>query len=212
LRVGVFQSVGARLLPELVLRLREQAPAFTLEVVEESSDGQLLELVARGDLDLAFAMVPLPEGPFATAEILREPFVLLAAASSPLAGRRWVSLSQLGQESVVAGRSCRATAAAEQALRAEVGTLEVAFRSDDNETICALVAAGLGVALVPRLLVDDRDQRLVALEVDGAVPPRRIALAWHAERGRSAAIERVVELSHEIARDLGLAGAEAVVA
>jgi DNA-binding transcriptional LysR family regulator len=206
-RVGVFQSVGARVLPELVARLGKQLPAVNLEVVERASDGDLLELVATGELDLAFAMLPLPDGPFRSVEIAREPFVLLAPRQSPLANRRSVVLADLAGIPLVAGRSCRATAAAEDAARAEVGPLQVAFRSDDNETIRALVTAGLGVSLVPRLLVDERDERLIAVHVEG-LPPRRIALTWHADRRPTEPFEVIVELSQQVAgaSDRGIVG------
>jgi DNA-binding transcriptional LysR family regulator len=104
----------------------------------------------------------------------------------------------------VAGRSCRATAAAEQAARSQIGELEIAFRSDDNETIRALVAAGLGASLVPQLLIDDSDQRLVAIEVEDDMPPRRIGLAWHADRGPNAAVSTVIDATRQVAAGLGL--------
>jgi DNA-binding transcriptional LysR family regulator len=202
-RIGVFQSVGARLLPQLVIRLRlSSGPA--LEVVEEPSDAQLLELLRRAELDLAFVMLPLPDGPFSAVEILREPFVLLVPTGSPLAKRKQVALADLRGVPLVAGRSCRATAAAEQAARTEVGELEVAFRSDDNETIRALVAAGLGASLVPRLLIDANDQRLVAVEIEDEMPPRRIGLAWHADRGSSAAVSAVIDATRHVTSGLGL--------
>jgi DNA-binding transcriptional LysR family regulator len=204
LRIGVFQTIGARLLPELVIRLRRQRNAFGLDVVERASDGELLELIALGDLDLGFSMLPLPDGPFQSAEIMREPFVLLTPIASPLAARRSISLDELRGVPLVAGRNCRATATAEHAARAAAGQLQITFRSDDNETIRAHVAAGLGVSLVPRLLVDERDERLVAVAVDDDIPPRRIGLAWHAERSESATLQIVIDLSRQIARELTL--------
>src|ERR671927_1455443 len=68
LRVGIYQSVGARLLPALVRRFRAQWPLVGIRVREESSAADLLRLLEHGELDLTFAEVPMREGPFEWAE------------------------------------------------------------------------------------------------------------------------------------------------
>src|SRR5712692_8728285 len=68
LRVGIFQSVGARILPGLLRRFREEWPRVDVQVHEEADVADLLRLVERGDLDLTFAELPLPEGPFESRE------------------------------------------------------------------------------------------------------------------------------------------------
>jgi DNA-binding transcriptional LysR family regulator len=85
LRVGIYQSVGARLLPALVRRFRAQWPQVGVRVREESSAEDLLRLVEHGELDLTFADLPLREGPFEWAELLQDPYVLLVSARSELA-------------------------------------------------------------------------------------------------------------------------------
>ena len=85
LRVGIYQSVGARLLPALVRRFREQWPQVGIRVREESSAADLLRLLEHGELDLTFAELPLREGPFEWAEVLQDPYVLLVSARSELA-------------------------------------------------------------------------------------------------------------------------------
>ena len=64
LRLGTFQSVGAKVLPEIMRRFLAAWPDIELELTESASDDDLLRLVERGDLDLAFAMLPTLEGPF----------------------------------------------------------------------------------------------------------------------------------------------------
>src|SRR5688500_15036612 len=56
LRVGTFQSVGAKILPELLRRFLALWPRVEFELKESASDDELLELVERGELDLTFAM------------------------------------------------------------------------------------------------------------------------------------------------------------
>ena len=85
LRVGIFQSVGARILPALLRRFREEWPRVEVRVREETDAADLLRLLEHGELDLTFADLPLPEGPYAWREILRDPYVLVVPAGDELA-------------------------------------------------------------------------------------------------------------------------------
>ncbi|MDX6539555.1 MAG: hypothetical protein QOI71_1165, partial [Gaiellales bacterium] len=67
------------------------------------------------------------------------------------------------------------------------------FRSDDDATVRALVAAGVGVALVPRLSVEPGDTRVRAIPIVPSLPARRIFLAWLPARGSSPALQAFVE-------------------
>ncbi len=87
LRVGIYQSVGARILPALLRRFREEWPRVEVHVREETDAADLLRLLEHGELDLTFADLPLPEGPFESEEVLRDPYVLLVPAGSELADR-----------------------------------------------------------------------------------------------------------------------------
>src|SRR4051794_27447137 len=61
LRVGIFQSVGARLLPGLLRRFRQDFPRVEVSVREETDAADLLRLLEHGELDLTFADLPLPQ-------------------------------------------------------------------------------------------------------------------------------------------------------
>src|SRR5262252_5585685 len=134
LRVGIYQSVGARLLPAVVRRFRAQWPLVGIRVREESAAADLLRMLEHGELDLTFADLPLPEGPFEAEEVLRDPYVLLVQAGSELAHR------ELAGMPIVAWRH---VGEPETYLRGRVPDLNVIFRSDDNGTLVGLVAEGL---------------------------------------------------------------------
>jgi DNA-binding transcriptional LysR family regulator len=202
LRVGTFQSVGAKVLPEVMRRFLDGWPLVELELTESPSDDDLLRLVERGELDLAFAMLPALEGPFETEVLLHDPYVLLVPADHDLAGSGRASLTELGELTLIANRACRSTALAEGELVQRGVTVEVAFRSDDNGTVQGLVGAGFGAALVPLLAVDPRDDRIRVLELEPEVPPRRIALAWHRDRHRSPASRAFAELARAVCAEV----------
>jgi DNA-binding transcriptional LysR family regulator len=84
-RVGAFQSVGATIVPALMPGLAERRPALEIELKQTISDDELFHLHDAGELDLMFAMLPLPEGPFAFTEFFAEPLIALVSAACPLA-------------------------------------------------------------------------------------------------------------------------------
>src|SRR5947209_19530216 len=130
LRVGILQSVGARILPALLRRFREGWPRVEVRVREETDAADLLRLLERGELDLTFADLPLPEGPFEAEEVLRDPYVLLVQAGTELAQRDHApSLRELAGMPIVAWRH---VGEPETYLRGRVPNLNVIFRSDDN--------------------------------------------------------------------------------
>ncbi len=194
LRVGIFQSVGARLLPGLLQRFKKRFPRVGVQLVESVVHAELLSAVERGELDLAFCELPLEEGPFEWVEILRDPYVLLVAADSPLGMRSTApSLRELEQQPLIGWRTDR---------KHDLPGVDYAFRSDDNGTVLGLVAAGMGVAAVPQLVVDPEQEGLVALPLGNLIPPRLLALAWHRDRYRSPAALAFVEATQELAAEL----------
>jgi DNA-binding transcriptional LysR family regulator len=195
--VGIFQSVGARILPAHLRRFREGYPRVEVQVREEALAADLLRLVERGELDLTFAELPLPEGPFESAEVLHDPYVLVVSARSELAGRDSpLPLRALAGLPIVGWRAGNEP---DRYLRGHVPELDVVFRTDDNGTLMSLVAEGLGVAIVPRLVLNPGNPALVEVPLGGRLPPRSLAVVWHRDRYRSAAAEAFTEL----ARDLG---------
>src|SRR3954469_13125351 len=197
LRVGIFQSVGARILPGLLRRFREEWPLVEVRVREETDAADLLRLLEHGELDLTFADLPLPEGPFEWNELLRDPYVLLVPAGDPLAEREAApALRDLAGIPLITWRQLGEP---ETYLRGRVPNLNVVFRSDDNGTVVGLVAEGLGYAVVPQLVVNPRNAAYVALPFGNRIPPRHLAIVWHRDRYRSAAAEAFIELSSDSA-------------
>ncbi len=201
LRVGVYQSVGTRVLPAIIGRFSEAWPGIEVRLTEAASDEGLMEMVEPGRLDLTFGVLPLPEGPFDGVELLSDPFVLVTAASSPLAGLAGTPTLQLiGEQRLIGFRSCRSTKWLEGHLRANGQDPNFVFRSEDNGTVQAMASAGLGTALVPLLAVDRADPTVVIIPTD--LEPRRIALMWHRDRYRSPASLAFVEIARDVCAGL----------
>jgi molybdate transport repressor ModE-like protein len=200
LQVGVFQSVGQRILPELMRRYLGAWPEVEVTLTESADDEELLALVERGELDLTFADLPLIDGPFEWVELLRDPYVLVVAADSPLAGReKPPTLREIADLDLISHKHCRTVKRLEPMFGMP---LDFVFRSDHNQTVQAFVAAGVGSALVPRLTMDPEDPTTAMIDMP-KLPPRVIALAWHRDRYRTPAARAFVETAEEVTAELG---------
>jgi DNA-binding transcriptional LysR family regulator len=177
LRVGTFQSVSIRVLPDAVRRLMQKRAGVEVRLQEAPYEDELLALVERGRLDFTFALVP-PKGPFEHVDLLRDPYVLLTQEGSPLAQREIApTLAEIGRLPLVA--YSRSTYGIEALLRSRGIEPHVVFRSDESGAVQRMVAAGIGSALIPRLAIDSGITGVVALDASRRVPARQIGLAWH---------------------------------
>jgi DNA-binding transcriptional LysR family regulator len=147
--------------------------------VQESHRAEaLLEALRRGDADLVLAPVTGEEERVELEELGADPFVLLVSRRDVLAGvDRPVLPDDLDGRDVVA-KDCGSPSQriAERALQAHGIAVTVRVRAHDSRTVHGLVAAGAGVALLPRLMVDPDDDATCVVPVGEWLPSRRIAL------------------------------------
>jgi DNA-binding transcriptional LysR family regulator len=181
LRLGVYQSVGASILPTLVRRFALTSVGVDLQVQDAVADFELFRGLETGDLDMAFAIFPLQEGQFDGEELFVDHYYVVVRKDSPLARHACILLADLHRLPVVCFRRCRGTEQALDQLRKRGVSPDVVFRSDDNGTVLGLVRAGLGAGLLPSLCATTYDLRndLVARPLDPPELVRRSGLAWH---------------------------------
>jgi molybdate transport repressor ModE-like protein len=198
LRIGTYQSVGARVLPALLREFSEQWPKIEITLRESSDDRELMQLIERGDLDLSFVVLPLEPGPYEAAELFRDPYILVVPAGSPFASRdRPPSLREIVDQPLISYRTCRTTEGVVDRLRQAGREPNIVFRSDENGTIQGLVAAGVGMAIMPALTVEPTNEAIEVVDLAGRVPPRLIGIAWHRDRRRTRAEQAFVELARQ---------------
>jgi molybdate transport repressor ModE-like protein len=204
LRVGTFQSAGARLLPSIMRRYREQWPQIQVTLEERDSDEELAQMAERGELDIAFVHTRFDDLPLETIELLRDPYVLIVEKGSPLA-KSVPTLARIAEEPLIGFRTCRSMDPFENAVRALGKEPRFTHRTDDNGTVQALVGVGMGSAVVPRLTVDWSNPSTDVIELGDRVPPRVISIARHRDRYHSPAARAFVETALAIVSDERLA-------
>ncbi|MBO8193056.1 LysR family transcriptional regulator [Streptomyces oryzae] len=154
--VCAFPSAGATLVPEALAELAAEHPGIRVEL-QEDEPPESLRRVVRGECDitLAFTYPGLREqvpGELVEIPLLEDQLTVLLPTGHPMARRRAVRLEELADERWIAGcLRCRANFLHECA---ELGFApEIAFTTDDNLVVQSLVAEGLGVAMVPGLVL-----------------------------------------------------------
>ncbi|MDQ2959304.1 MAG: LysR family transcriptional regulator, partial [Actinomycetota bacterium] len=156
LRIGSFPTASARLLPAALAALSGDRPGIDIALDEGELD-TLLPRLLSGELDLALAYryEAVPAGwPAQLVEtvLLREPLSVLLPRGHPLAGTASIRLAALAADRWVAPLAGSPGAVNLDRLAARAGfSPRISFRSNDYSVVHGLVAAGLGVALVPGL-------------------------------------------------------------
>lgn len=148
-RLAFLHSFGGWLVPQLVSGFRRQAGRVQVSLHQDAA-GTITRLVLDGDADLALVSPKPVELGLGWLGLLRQPLVLAVPAGHRLAGKRQVHLADLGGEDWVAMRAGYGMRRLLDELAAAAGLRpRIGFESSDLVTVTGLVAAGLGVALMP---------------------------------------------------------------
>ncbi|MEY9968322.1 molybdate transport repressor ModE-like protein [Streptacidiphilus sp. MAP12-16] len=161
LRIGFFASAGYRLLPQALSRFSARYPAVELDLVE-GQPHELAHSVQQGAIDALIVFeYPLdpwtpPEG-VQVRELLHEPMHLVVPAGHPAGRRAQVRFPELAGEQWITsfGTGSPVLSILERACALEGFVPNIRCRSDHYEVILGLVRAGMGIALVPGLAMND---------------------------------------------------------
>ncbi len=201
LRLGIFPTLGPYLLPHVLGTLRERFPRLELLLVEEKT-AALVERMREGKLDAAILALPVHDDTLHVEFLFEEPFLFATPDAHPLAGRRVLKLADLEHQHLLLledGHCLR-----EQALEVchMAGASEKSgFRATSLETLRQMVAANVGVTLLPVLAVQPPIAPTGNVHLTpfrGHAPSRRIAMFW---RKTSAMHEFLVQVA-QVFRDL----------
>jgi DNA-binding transcriptional LysR family regulator len=184
IRLGATPSLCTGLLPDVLRAFHDRYPGIRL-LIEEGGSHDLVRELARGALDLALVVLPLPTPSPAlkTVELLREDLVIVSSPEAPAPGRgRTVRISDLEGERLVMfrhGYDLRELTVA--ACRAEGFEPDFAVEGGEMDAVLGFVRAGLGVAVVPRMVAtkSGRGLRVTPLARPGL--HRTIALAHRSD-------------------------------
>ncbi|MFZ0384980.1 MAG: LysR substrate-binding domain-containing protein [Solirubrobacteraceae bacterium] len=208
LRVGSFPSGGATLMPPAVARFRRSHPDVVL-TLEDGEPEQIVPRLRAGELDLAL----LYEFPGArprrrrlgaglrSVRLLEDPIRVALPVKHPLAAKSKLVLTDLRDEPWVqtSASSPYAKHVVSTCLRAGFEPT-VAFESDDFDTVQGLVAAGVGVALIPRLALNRVHPAVAVRELRDGGPIRQVTVATVAGGGIAPAAGSMIRMLGDVAK------------
>lgn len=202
LRVGIIYTIAPYLLPQLVPTQVEQTPQMPL-VLQENYTTRLLELLRQGELDCAIVALPIPDTGLSVEPLYDEPFVVAVPARHPWAERKHIRSQELKDETMLllgSGHCFR-----DQVLEvcpefarysASSEGIQRSFEGSSLETIRHMVAAGLGVTVMPASSLgvagakDSPEGRLLRyIPFEKPAPDRRVVLVWRKSFPRPAAMQ-----------------------
>ncbi len=206
LKLGIIYTIGPYLLPDLVRQAISKTPQMPL-MLQENFTVKLLEMLRTGEIDCAIMAEPFPDTGLAIAQLYDEPFLAAVPTQHALAKRDTITADELKRETMLllgTGHCFRdhvLEVCPEFArFSSDAEGIRKSFEGSSLETIKHMVAAGMGVTLVPRLSVPkdalatksgrkkSGDGYIKYLPFDGDPPMRRVVLAWRRSFTRYEAI------------------------
>jgi LysR family transcriptional regulator, hydrogen peroxide-inducible genes activator len=199
LKVALIPTIGPYLLPLVARKLRKQLPLLKVMLYEYQTQ-PLLEKLRAGDIDLGILALPVPLDGLEARPLYDEDFTLAVPSNSPLAKRSSVKIDDLSGETLLLLEDghCLRDQALDVCSRIDVKESED-YRATSLETLRQMVAAGLGITLLPKLATRGpfgSGQGLTVKEFSRPVPSRSIGAVWRKSTARTDAIKAVCAAIH----------------
>jgi LysR family transcriptional activator of glutamate synthase operon len=177
-RLAFLDSMATTLLPKLLRAFHAHAPGVKVVLSQEPAH-EIRHDLDRGSVELGLTMEHAPG--HAWSPVQQERLVVVVPPTHRLRTRKRVDLAELVDDQLVTTPPGFGHSALVQGLLAEAGvSLQVSFESADLATIEGLVAAGLGVGIVPEAFAGLSGSVGLALSSAGA--SRTIGLTWRTDR------------------------------
>ena len=201
LRIGAIDSAAVGLLPALLGEFKDRHPEIETQLVECTS-AQQLQLLLSGRLDIAFVRPPVRESSLQYEFLMYETLVIAMPCGHPLAAKHTIGIHDLAPlPLIVPARQVRPHSykAIMRAFQAAGEEARIVLEAAEKQTMVSLVAAGIGLALVPnwvaKLQVPGVVYRPLCLETSMEGPESALGLAW-SEDLRSGPRQMFVDLVH----------------
>jgi Transcriptional regulator len=199
LKVALIPTIGPYLLPLVARKLRKQLPRLKLMLYEHQTQ-PLLDKLRAGDIDLGILALPVPLDGLEARPLYDENFTLAVPTNSPLAKKAGVKVDDLNGETLLLLEDghCLRDQALDVCSRIDVKESED-YRATSLETLRQMVAAGLGITLLPELATRGpfgSGQGLVVKQFARPVPSRSVGAVWRKSTARTEAITAVCDVVH----------------
>jgi LysR family transcriptional regulator, hydrogen peroxide-inducible genes activator len=196
LKLALIPTIGPYLLPLVTRKLRKQLPQLKLMLYEYQTQ-PLLERLRSGEIEIGILALPVQLDGLEVAELYDEAFTVALPNNHALSKRPAIKLDDLNGETVLLLEDghCLRDQALDVCNRVDVKESDD-YRATSLETLRQMVAAGLGITLLPELATRGpfgSGQGLTVRPFAKPVPTRTIGAVWRKSSSRGAAIKAVCE-------------------
>jgi LysR family hydrogen peroxide-inducible transcriptional activator len=206
LKLALIPTIGPYLLPLVTRRLRKQLPQLKLMLYEYQTQA-LLERLRSGEIELGILALPVPLDGLEAAELYEENFTVAVPNNHGLAKKPAIKLDDLNGETLLLLEDghCLRDQALDVCNRVDVKENED-YRATSLETLRQMVAAGLGITLLPELATRGpfgSGQGLAVKAFAKPIPTRTIGAVWRKSSSRGAAIQAVCDVIRTTMQERG---------
>jgi DNA-binding transcriptional LysR family regulator len=174
--LGFIHSQGSNLVPDLLDLFRKSFPEIRFKLYQNVTN-RVLDQLEAGEIDFCFCSQPLSRGDIQWVQILTEEIILIVPKDHSLAKRNSVNLKELSEENFIAFKTEVSLGEIIYRIFKEAGfTPKITFEGEEIGTVAGLVAAKLGIALIPKI----RTEIMGVAQVRVSEPKcqRVIGMAW----------------------------------
>lgn len=201
--IGSLPITGAHLLPHALQQFQHDYPGIELVLVEETT-AQLEALTAKGQTDFSLLSLPLHEEGLDFVPILEEEILLAVPPQHALASLAEVALADCKEEAFILLKRGQGFREITNRLCQQAGyEPRVVFETTNIETVQSLVASGMGIGLVPKMVSRTRRSTFVPvyLPISDIRPHRTLVIAYRKGRYLSKAGEHFIALMKKIVKN-----------
>ena len=198
IKLALLPTIGPYLLPHVAAKLRKQLPRLELMLYEYQTD-TMLEKLHSGEIDVGILALPVPLDGLDSQVLYREPFMVAMPTGHKLAGKTSIRPEDLDHETLLLLEDGHCLRDQALAICSTTGVHEKQdFRATSLETLRQMVAAGVGITLLPELAgrgAYGHARGVVIRPFAKPVPTRTIGAVW---RKSSARREVILALAKHI--------------
>jgi LysR family hydrogen peroxide-inducible transcriptional activator len=200
LKLALIPTIGPYLLPLISRQLRKQLPKLKLMLYEYQTE-PLLQALRAGDIDMGVLALPVHADGVETCKLYAEDFMIALPKGHRLADKTTVKLEELSGDSLLLLEDghCMRDQALDICGRAELDE-DQDYRATSLETLRQMVAAGMGVTLLPKLSASGpfgHEKSVLIKPFPKPIPTRTVGAVWRKSSTRSAAIKSVCDVIAE---------------
>lgn len=202
-RISTFPTFAASIMPEIIKLYRTRHPRVEIQV-KSTRQAEIIDSLLRRETEVAtlwdYPWIKLEHSDLDILPLMVEPTMLLVPRDHKYASRDSVALAELKKEKWIT-REEHPVASVLNIICQDAGfTPEIAMLTNDYQELQGMVAAGIGLALAPKLAVINPAPGVKVLKLEGNPAPRRILLAHPKGAMISPSARSAVEIFQEVAQ------------